>query len=60
MIWTSNADTGTVPSCADRQMLVKTVGAIFWSTLIQDKCAKPAYGPAAETPMVTARRAKAG
>lgn len=32
------ASNGTAPSCADRQMLAKTLGAHFWSTLIQNKC----------------------
>jgi hypothetical protein len=34
VIEASNADTGTVPSCAARQMLATTVGAHFWNTLI--------------------------
>jgi hypothetical protein len=38
VIEASNADTGTAPSCAARQMLIKRLGAHFWSTLIQNKC----------------------
>ena len=44
MIGASNADTGTAPSCAARQMLARTLGAHFWNTLIQNKWIMLALG----------------